>query len=199
MARYFGEPISERIRKDPRAITEEAEQLFESIVQNDGGVAFKGGRLGDAAASALHEMRDLAVGKPAPEIVAMDLDGQAMKLSDFRGRVVVVNFWATWCGPCMALVPHERALVKRLEGKPFVLVGVSGDEDADKARQAVRREDMTWRSWWDGGRDGPTATRWNVHAWPAIYVLDRQGIIRYKWNESPGPEPLGKAIDDLLR
>ena len=121
-----------------------------------------------------------------------------MKLSDFRGRVVVVNFWATWCGPCMALVPHERELVKRLAGKPFVLVGVNGDEDRDTAKKVARREGMTWRSWWDGGKEGPTANRWNVRGWPAIYVLDRRGIIRHKWNESPGAEPLEKAVADEL-
>jgi subtilisin family serine protease len=143
-------------------------------------------------------MRDLAVGKPAPEIVGDDLDDRPMKLSDFRGRVVVVNFWATWCGPCMALVPHERELLKRLEKRPFVLLGVNGDEDRDKAKNVVRRERMTRRSWWDGGKEGTTASRWNVRGWPAIYVLDRQGIIRHKWNESPGAQPLEQAITEEL-
>jgi thiol-disulfide isomerase/thioredoxin len=199
MSRYFGAAVADRIRKDPRAITEEAERLFERVVETAGDVAFKGGRLGEAAKRALYEMRDLAVGKPAPDIMADDLEGRPMKLSDFRGRVVVVNFWATWCGPCMELIPHERELVKRLEAKPFVLLGVNGDEERDKARQAVRREGMTWQSWWDGGNEGSIATRWNVRGWPAIYVLDRQGIIRHKWNESPGHEPLEKAIEDVLR
>jgi hypothetical protein len=58
---------------------------------------------------------------------------------------------------------------------------------------------MTWRSWWDDGPVSPSAIRWNVQAWPAIYVLDREGVTRYKWNESPGPESLERAIEDLLR
>jgi subtilisin family serine protease len=98
----------------------------------------------------------------------------------------------------MALIPHERELVKRLESKPFVLVGVNGDEDRDTAKKVVRREGMTWRSWWDGGKEGPSANRWNVRGWPVIYVLDRQGIISYKWNESPGAEPLEKAVANEL-
>jgi len=110
-----------------------------------------------------------------------------------------VNFWATWGGPCMALIPHERALVMKMEGKPFVVVGVNGDEDRQKAEQAVKREMMTWRSWCDGGREGATASRWNVRGWPAIDVLDSQGIIRHKWNESPGIEPLENAIADVLK
>jgi thiol-disulfide isomerase/thioredoxin len=198
MARYFGEAVAERIRQNPREMTGEAERLFERVRETAGDAVYRGSRLAEAADRALYEMRDLAVGKPAPEIEAPDLDGRPMKLSDFRGRVVVVNFWATWCGPCMALVPHERDLVRRLSGKPFVLLGVNGDDDREKAQQAMRREGMTWRSWWDGGTEGPTAHRWNVRAWPAIYVIDRQGIIRRKWNGSPGAEPLEKAVSHEL-
>jgi thiol-disulfide isomerase/thioredoxin len=199
MTRYFREPVAIRIRRDSRAITEEAERLFERVRETAGNASYQGSRLEEAAGRALHEMRDLAVGQPAPDIIGEDLAGQPMKLSEFRGRVVVVNFWATWCGPCMALVPHERELVKRLAGKPFILVGVNGDEERDKARQAEKREKMTWRSWWDGGKEGATANRWNVRGWPAIYVIDRQGIIRHKWNESPGIEPLEKAIADVSK
>jgi subtilisin family serine protease len=198
MSRYFGEQVSERIRKDPRTIADEALRLFQHVRETAGDARFKGGRLAEAADHALFEMHDLAVGKPAPEILAEDLDGQQMKLSDFRGRVVLLNFWASWCGPCMALVSHERELLKRLESKPFVLVGINGDEDRDQAKKARLREGMTWRSWWDGGKEGPTALKWNVRGWPAIYVIDRQGIIRHKWNESPGAELLEKAVVDEL-
>lgn len=199
MVELFGEPVAARVREDPRAIAEEAERLFEQVRATAGDATYFRWRLAEVAEWTLSEMRDMAVGKPAPEIVADDLDGRPMKLSDFRGRVVVVSFWASWCGPCMALVPHERELARRLEGKPFVLLGVNGDEDRDKARQAVGREGMTWRSWWDGGNEGATACRWNVRTWPAIYVIDREGIIRHKWrNDSPSIEPVEKAVSDLL-
>lgn len=199
MARFFGEPVAERVRKDPRAMVREAERLFEQAREAAGDATYLKWRLAEAAELALYEMRDLAVGKPAPEIAADDLDGRPMKLSDFRGRVVVVSFWATWCGPCMALVPHERELVKSLEGKPFALLGINGDEDRDKARRAVGREGMAWPSWWDGGREGAIASRWNIRNWPAIYVIDRQGIIRHKWrNASLNIEEVEEAVADLL-
>lgn len=198
MAEFFGEPVAGRIRKDPQAIAKEAERLLEQVRETAGDARYREGSLAEAAARTLGELRDLVVGKPAPEIVGNDLDGRPMKLSDFRGRVVVVSFWATWCGPCMELVPHERNLVKGLEGKPFVLLGVNGDDDRDKARQAAGHEQMTWQSWWDGGVEGPTAARWNVRGWPTIYVIDREGIIRYKRNEALGLESVEKAVAKLL-
>src|SRR3981081_1367828 len=89
--------------------------------------------------------------EPAPDFELKSLDGRAVRLSDFHGKVVVLNFWATWCAPCMALVPQERSLVDRLKGRPFALVGVNGDADKDAAKRVIEKEGMTWRSFWDGG------------------------------------------------
>ena len=128
---------------------------------------------------------NLKVGRVAPEIVGEDLDGKPLKLSDHRGKVVVVCFWATWCGPCMAMVPHERELVARMAGKPFALLGVNSDEarDRDKARKIAREKQMTWPSWWDGGHRGAIQTAYDVTHWPTVYVLDAGGVI---------------ALDDLV-
>src|SRR5438477_7883977 len=73
----------------------------------------------------------LAVGKPAPSLEGADVDGKFLGLSDFRGKVVAVDFWATWCGPCRRMIPHEKELVKRMQGRPFVLLGVSDDRSED--------------------------------------------------------------------
>jgi thiol-disulfide isomerase/thioredoxin len=67
-----------------------------------------------------------------------------MTLSDYRGRVVLLNFWATWCIPCMELVRHEVELAVGFQGQPFTIVGVNGDTDVEKARTAVARNKMTW-------------------------------------------------------
>ena len=71
------------------------------------------------------------------------------KLSDYRGKVVMIAFWATWCSPCMKLIPHERELVTRLADKPFAIVGVNGDVDAQRIAQAVDTHEITWRSFHD--------------------------------------------------
>ena len=80
--------------------------------------------LGQEAEASLDAMLNLAVGKPAPEIEGVDVDGKPLKLSDYRGKVVLLVFWGAWCGPCMALVPHERELAERYKGRPFTLLGV---------------------------------------------------------------------------
>jgi hypothetical protein len=95
------------------------------------------------------------------------------------------------------MYPHERSLVKRLEGKPFVLIGVNSDSDREKLKEVLKKENITWRSFWDGGKiGGPIATRWNVHGWPTIYVLDHQGVIRAKQLRGTA---LDKKVDELLK
>jgi peroxiredoxin len=93
------------------------------------------------------------------------------------------------------MYPHERSLVKRLEGKPFALLGVNSDTK-ERVRQAMKKENITWRSWWDGGNtEGPIAKAWNVSGWPTIYVLDAKGVIRYK---NVREKKMDEAVDKLL-
>ena len=116
------------------------EQVIERFADIKGGGPYTLGQLAEAA---LFEARNLGIGQVAPEITGDDIEGVSLKLSDYRGKVVVLSFWATWCGPCMAMVPHERSLVKRMEGKPFALLGFNGDDDRSAANAAARRENMT--------------------------------------------------------
>ena len=94
------------------------------------------------------------------------------------------------------MYPHERSLVKRLENKPFALLGINSDPDKEKLKEAMKQEKITWRSWWDQTTGGPIATKWNVHGWPTIYVLDAKGVIRYK---NVRGEAMDKAVDTLLK
>ena len=95
------------------------------------------------------------------------------------------------------MYPHERSLVKRLKDEPFALVGVNSDKDLDELRPALERENITWRSFWNGpdGTNGPISARWNVRGWPTIYVLDEEGRIRYKGVRG---EAMDVAVDALL-
>ena len=93
------------------------------------------------------------------------------------------------------MYPHERSLVKRMQGKPFALLGINSDQSRDHVKEARARENLTWPSWFDGSTSGPIATMWDVHAWPTIYVLDAKGVIREK---DVRGEELDKAVDKLL-
>jgi thiol-disulfide isomerase/thioredoxin len=137
----------------------------------------------------------LCVGTPAPEIDALDFDGKRIKLSDQRGKVVAVVFWASWCHYCKPMIPQERALVERYRGKPFVLIGVNNDENHDEARRVMAAERMTWPIIKTTGTKDPINQRWKVEGWPAVYVIDANGIIRYIGVRGPA---LDNAIDTLL-
>lgn len=87
---------------------------------------------------------------------------------------------------------HERSLVQRLEGKPFALIGVNSDQNREAIKQVMQKENITWRSFWNGGgTQGPISSAWGVRSWPTIYVLDAKGVIRYK-------DVRGKNMDDAV-
>src|SRR5271156_1881992 len=98
------------------------------------------------------------------------------------------------------MYPHERSLVKKMADKPFALIGVNSDVDLAELKKVLQKEEITWRSFWNGkqGTGGPISTEWNVQAWPTLYVIDHKGMIRHKWLGSPGDEVLDKAIEKLV-
>src|SRR5262249_2164119 len=118
------------IALDPDALMREAEAVFERILREFAEVGRSDDKtLGQEARAELDEIRNLCVGKPAPEIEGEDVDGPRFRLSDYRGKVTVVSFWADWCGACRGTYPLENALAARLQGRPFALLGVNGDAD----------------------------------------------------------------------
>jgi len=161
-------------------------------------------RLKELAERQLFALNHLSLGKEAPEIEAEGVDGKKFKLSDSRGKVCVLTFWATWCSSCMAMVPDERELAQRLQGQRFTIIGVNGDESRPNAKRAMEREKMTWPSFWNGkeGAAGPIAKAWKVLGWPTIYIIDAKGIIRFK-PECLAPdsrrEDLNGCVDALMK
>jgi thiol-disulfide isomerase/thioredoxin len=136
-------------------------------------------------------------GSVVPDIEGTDLDGKKVKLSSYRGKVVLLDFWATWCGPCVAMIPHERELVSKLSGKPFALLSVSVDDDKATLTDFQSKEKMPWAHWWDGVK-GPVAKMFRVRAYPTLYLIDAKGVVRKKWVGAPKSDELDKAIDEAL-
>jgi thiol-disulfide isomerase/thioredoxin len=138
------------------------------------------------------------VGKAAPDATCHDLAGKKVTLSDFRGKVVILDFWATWCLPCKAMIPHQRNLVDKLKGKPCVLVSVSIDEKRESLEEFLKNEAMPWTHWWAGNKSG-IGVDWNISYVPAIYVLDARGVIRHRDHSGEFPaERLEAAVNALL-
>ncbi len=184
-------------------VLEQAIKMFEKIKSDYGqcpnfpsgpGLRAPKPTLGEQAEVERFDCEHLQIGQVPPDISGKDLDGKKFKLSDSKGKVVFLSFWASWCGPCMQMVPHECALAKRMAGRPFVMLGVNGDTDLDKARSVRTKEAMTWRSFQNGGdSESGIAADWNVHGWPTVFAMDAKGVIRFKF-EGYG----GKWTDNLL-
>jgi hypothetical protein len=98
----------------------------------------------------------------------------------------------------VAMFPHERSLVQRMEGRPFALIGVNSDTDKELLKKENEKQKITWRSFWCGkdGTGGPIPTTWNVSGWPTLYYIDHKGVIRYK--NVREDEKIDKVIDELV-
>ena len=92
------------------------------------------------------------------------------------------------------MYPHERSLVKRMQNKPFALLGINTDPSRRHAKKIAIEQHLTWPSWFDGTTMGPIDTLYNTDHWPTIYVLDAKGVIRYI-----DPPDLDRAVDALLK
>src|SRR5262245_3469336 len=99
------------------------------------------------------------------------------------------------------MFPHERSLVKRLDGKPFALIGVNSDRDKSKLKEENEKQQITWRSFWNGpeGTGGPISKAWKVTGWPTLYLIDAKGVIRRKYVGNPGDKVLDEEIDKLVK
>lgn len=178
----------------PAAREPEAVALLERVIKQYGDVPSYRGPLGALAEGGLNAIKHLKVGKLAPEIQGRDVAGRPMKLSNFRGQVVVVTFWADWCGPCRAEMPLHHKLVEKYSGRPFVLLGVNGDQPKE-LKSILAREKIKWPNWSDGPA-GPISAAWSVGMWPTTYVIDHRGMIRYR---AVTADRLDAMVGGLLR
>ncbi|MCS7468289.1 redoxin domain-containing protein [Stieleria sp. ICT_E10.1] len=149
------------------------------------------------AEQSLFTLRNLEVGCEAPAVVGKDSAGQELRLQDQKGNVVVVCFWAHWCGVCMESLPQETAFVSSMKDRPFVWLGVNGDDDIELLREAESSGKVNFHSWHDG-KGGAIASRWNIWGFPSLFVIDQSGIIRYKSRGHVDLEIVFPIIEDLV-
>jgi peroxiredoxin len=120
-------------------------------------------------------------GQAAPDFELNDPDGKPVKLSDLRGKFVFLDFWATWCGPCRAEIPHLKELAKKFAGRDdFVLLSVSLDNDETAWREFIKKEQMNWRHVLDKDGWQHIAAKYGVTGIPTTFLIDKDGKVLKK-------------------
>lgn len=120
-------------------------------------------------------------GSAAPlELDLDDVDGRRYTRQDFTGQVTLVNFWASWCAPCIEEIPSLNQLVQKMQGQPFELISINYAEERDTVAEFLRRVEVDFPVLLD--LDGRYARAWNVVSYPSTFVIDRRGEVRYGVN-----------------
>jgi peroxiredoxin len=121
---------------------------------------------------------ELARARMAPAFAITTSDGKHVSMDDLQGKVVLLDFWATWCGPCREALPHIRNVAKKFQGEPLVILSVSLDEDEQKWKEFIAKNEMTWPQYRDGGFTGLIAKLFGVTAIPHTFTIDSDGVLQ---------------------
>ncbi len=140
--------------------------------------AFAGCFLLLALSGCYDNSRPPRIGSNAPNFTVQD-DQTKVTLSQFRGQVVVLNFWATWCPPCVEEMPSLVEMQRRMKAKGVTVVAVSIDVDENAYRQFVKDHGVNLLTVRDPNEKTPTL--YGTHGWPETYIIDRKGVIRRKF------------------
>lgn len=141
------------------------------------------------------------IGQAAPDIIGVDLDGKAVRLADFKGKVVLLDFWATGCGPCVQGLPHMNKLREKYKDQPFVLLGVNRDApgSASKVKRFLSKRGFTIDQFDDSA--GNVTRAYSVNGIPCVVLIDKAGIVQdVDVGYLPGKEKETQLkVDRLLR
>ena len=138
----------------------------------------------------------------APELKAQDLAGVSKTLAEYRGKVVVLNFWASWCPPCLREMPSMERLKQKMAGRPLEIVALDSAETAEEVKAFVSRMKLSFPILLDP--DGSNTRRWKVFALPTSFLLDAQGRVRYvltgptDWDEGEAMQVIEPLLDELF-
>jgi thiol-disulfide isomerase/thioredoxin len=121
------------------------------------------------------ENPQLSLAKMAPAFSVTTLDGSHFNLDDMGGRVVLIDFWATWCGPCKEELPHMKKIAKEFAGQPLVIISISWDSDEAKWKDFIAKNDMTWQQYRDANHK--LSERFGINAIPHYFTIDSDGVL----------------------
>lgn len=150
---------------------------------------------GDAKEEAQAQLRKIdRVGKPL-DLRFTDLKGTQVNLKDYAGKVVLVDFWATWCGPCVAALPDVKETYTKYRQKGFEIIGISLDKEMDALTKFISEKEMSWPQYFDGlGWNNKFAAKFEITGVPALWLVDKKGNLR----DLNGGASLGTKVEKLL-
>ena len=133
------------------------------------------------------------ISKPAPDFQVTDLKGEALSLEKYRGQVVLLDFWATWCGPCIAEMPKVKKTYEKYKDQNFQIIGISLDQSEEPLTAYIEKEGLAWIHYWDESRE--IRTLYGVWGIPSAFLIDGEGIIR---KASLGGFDVESAVAELV-
>jgi peroxiredoxin len=166
-------------RVSAAASKSKALECFQQLYADYEDVTIQGFKLSDTVAKMFFEMTSLQVGCEAPEIEGKDADGVAFKLSDYRGKYVIVIFWGGWCHACHGTLPLMNQAAEQLKDKNAVVIGVNTDIETE-AKKALADNKVSFRNVLDNTSSGPNTTLYNLRNFPTLYLIDPTGLIAIK-------------------
>lgn len=130
----------------------------------------------EAETNRMYVPKQLNLGEPLPVVTAKTLEGEDQALDHFKGKVVLVDVWATWCGPCIAGLPKLREVAEKFAGTDFEILSVSADDKAETVVDFLEDEDLPWNHW-HIGPGGEVHKEWNIRGYPTYMLIDREGTL----------------------
>ena len=134
------------------------------------------GELANSAGASPAASPNQFINRPALDFQVTDLSGETLSLTQYRGQVVLLDFWATWCGPCIAEMPNVKATYAKHKNQKFEIIGISLDNSPAPLEAYIASEGIAWRQYWDSG--AKITGMYNVRGIPSTFLIDGEGVIR---------------------
>jgi peroxiredoxin len=132
------------------------------------------------------------VGAKFPDFDEKDLAGKPLSIANYKGKVVLIDFWATWCGPCVQELPNVLKAYEKHHAAGFEIIGISLDKDEQKLKTFIEEKKVTWQQYFDGkGWESKLAGKYGIQSIPATYLLDGEGKIL-------GSNLRGEALEEAV-
>ncbi len=192
-ANEFSASLAERKARQARALATatglsvgvEQEELHAQTRRAEDGTLV-GATFAQAETELIYRIKHATAGGMLPEAGGKRLDGGEESLADYAGKVLLIDFWATWCSPCIRALPKLRELVATLPPERFALLGISSDDELSTVTEFQQDEPMPWPNWHIGTSSELTRV-WDVRAYPTYILVDGEGVILARVNELSAP------------